>query len=362
MRYVATNTVKPGTKLARGIYNDKGQILLNEGVVLQEGLIKRLNEIGIPHIYIQDKDTKDIFYKEVIPRELKTKAIKTIEETFHQVQLDRTLPSSIAIEKASQNMIKIVRDLHKEIKSNNDLVSLLSDVFTYDNYIFTHSFNVTLYSLAIGMELGLSQKEVEILGLGAILHDVGKMKIPTEILFKPGKLTEEEFAEIKKHPQTGYDILRDVQTISLIVAHCAYQHHERINGSGYPRGIKGDDIHYFAKIIAVADVFDAVTSDRIYRGAMLPHNGLEILFAGSRTLFEEEIVNAFKRSVAIYPVGLTVELSDGRKGVVVKQNKHISNRPVIRILEEEGEEVTPYEIDLVEELSVVISGCDTTFR
>lgn len=362
MRYVATNTVKPGTILARAIYNDKGQILLSEGVELREGLIRRLLEIGIPYIYIKDARTEDIFYKEVVPREQKTKAIKTIEDTFHQVQKDHTLPSSIAIEKANQSFTNLVRDLHTQIKNNNDLVSLLSDVYTYDNYIFTHSFNVTLYSLAIGMELGLNQKEMETLGLGAVLHDVGKMKIPTDILFKPGKLTEEEFNQIKKHPEDGFELLRKVPTLSFVVAHCAYQHHERINGSGYPRQLKGDEIHYFAKIIAVADVFDAVTSDRVYRGAMLPHNGLEILFAGSGTLFDKEIVNAFRRAVAIYPIGLTVELSDGRKGSVVKQNKHMSDRPVVRILEENEEPVAPYEVDLMEELAIVITGCDTTFH
>lgn len=361
MRYVATNTVKTGAILARAIYNDKGQILLSEGVSLKEGLIHRLLDIGIPYIYIQDEKTKDIFYKEVIPRELKTKAIKSIENTFHQLRLDGTTPSAITIEKATPNFTALVRELHTQIKGNNDLLSLLSDVFTYDNYIFTHSFNVTLYSLAIGMELGLNQKDLETLGLGAILHDVGKMKIPTDVLFKPGKLTEEEFEQIKKHPQDGFNILRNVQTISLIVAHCAYQHHERLNGSGYPRKIKGDEIHLFAKILAVADVFDAVTSDRVYRGAMLPHNGLEILFAGVGNLFDKEIVEAFRRAVAIYPVGLTVELSDGRKGVVAEQNNHVSDRPIIRVLEENGEEVEPYDLDLMIELSIVITGCDTTF-
>lgn len=362
MRYVATNTVKPGTLLARAIYNDKGQILLSEGVALKEGLLQRLLDIGIPYIYIKDEKTNDIYYKEVVPRELKTKAIESIEETFLQVRLDGTIPSSVVIEKATQSFTALVRELHKQIKNNNDLLSLLSDVFTYDNYIFTHSFNVTLYSLAIGMELGLSEKELETLGLGAILHDVGKMKIPREVLFKAGKLTEEEFELIKKHPEDGFEILRNVQTVSLIVAHCAYQHHERINGSGYPRKIKGDTIHYFAKILAVADVFDAVTSDRVYRGAMLPHNGLEILFAGAGTLFEEEIVKAFRRAVAIYPVGITVELSDGRKGVVAKQNSHVSDRPVIRVLEENGKEISPYDLDLLKELSIMITGCDTTFH
>lgn len=362
MRYVATTSVEPGAILARSIYNDKGQILLSEGVQLQESLIQRLLDIGIPYIYVKDAQTGDIDYKDVIPRELKTKAISSIQETFQQIRAVKTLPGSVVIEKASQILTGIIRELYAQIENDENLLSLLSDVYTYDDYIFTHSFNVTLYSLAIGKELGLSTKDLEVLGLGAILHDVGKMKIPTEVLFKPGKLTAEEFKQIKKHAEDGFDMLRNVKTVSLLVAHCAYQHHERLNGSGYPRGIKADEIHLYAKIIAVADVFDAVTSDRIYRGAMLPHNGLEILFAGAGTLFDEEIVKAFRRSIAIYPVGLTVTLSDGRIGVVAKQNAHVSDRPIIRIIEEQGRSVSPYEINLEDELSLVITGCDTTFH
>lgn len=362
MRYIATSSVESGAILARTIYNDKGQVLLSAGVQLQESLIQRLLNIGIPFIYIKDSRTDDIGYKEVIPRELKTKAISSIQDTFEQIRVVKTLPSSVVIEKSSQSLMSVIRELHTQIQNNDSLLSLLSDVYAYDDYIFTHSFNVTLYSLAIGKELGFSTKELEVLGLGAILHDVGKMKTPTDVLLKPGKLTAEEFEQIKKHAEDGFEMLRNVATVSLKVAHCAYQHHERLNGSGYPRGIKREEIHPYAKIIAVADVFDAVTSDRIYRGAMLPHNGLEILFAGAGTLFDEEIVKAFRRAIAIYPVGLTVELSDGRKGVVSKQNINVSDRPIIRILEEEGQSVPPYEINLEAELSVVITGCDTTFQ
>lgn len=361
MRLVSTATVEPGTILAKTIYNDKGQVLLSDGVALNERMLKRLLEMGIAYVYIKDAKTEDIQYKEAFPRELKVKAIKSIESTFHQIQVDATLSRSFVVERASQNFTDIIRQLHEEIKNNGDLLSILSDVFTYDDYIFTHSFNVTLYSLAIGMELGLPQKEIETLGLGAIMHDVGKMKIPTDILLKPGRLTDEEFQIVKQHPEDGFRLLKDVHTISLLVAHCAYQHHERINGSGYPRGIKGNEIHRFGKIIAVADVFDAVTSNRVYRKAMLPHDGLEILFAGSGTLFEEEIVNAFRKAVAIYPVGITVELSDGRKGIVSEQNSGKSDRPKVKILEKDGLNVTPYELDLMKELSVVITGCDTTF-
>lgn len=361
MRLVATAKVEPGTKLGKTVRNDKGQILLSEGVELSQKLLRRLLLLGITYIYIKDSLTDDIEYIEVLPERVRREAVQTIETTFKEIHMDTKFKSTFVIEKASQRFKVLIRQLLFELKNNASLLTMLADVYTYDNYIFSHSLHVTMYSLAIGMELKLSQKDLEILGLGAILHDVGKMKIPFEILQKPGKLTEEEYKEIKKHPDEGFEMLRNVPTLSLLVAHCAYQHHERINGSGYPRGIRGDDIHFLAKIIAVADVFDAVTSNRVYREAMLPHHGLEILFAGSGTLFEAKIVEAFRKGVAIYPVGITVILNDGRKGVVSRQNMGISDRPIVRIIEDNGVRVEAYELDLAKSLTSMIIECDTTF-
>lgn len=361
MRLVQTAAVLDGTLLGKAIYNDKGQILLNEGVKLEQKLIKRLIEMGIHYIYIKDKKTEDIAIQDPISAKLKKKAMDSIEKHFHEFESGRDLSHSLVLEKAAKNLTNLVREILFEIKANQDLLVLLSEVYTYDHYIFTHSLNVTMYSLAIGMKLNLPEKDLEILGLGAILHDVGKMKIPEQILLKPDKLTLEEYEEVKKHAEEGFQILRKIPNVSLIVAHCAYQHHERLNGTGYPRGIKGNEIHFFGKIIAVADVFDAVTSNRVYRQAMLPHEGLEILYAGSETLFETKIIEAFRQAVAVYPVGITVELKDGRKGVVSRQNIGLSDRPVVRIIEENGIETVPYDLDLKAELDTMIVACDTTF-
>lgn len=362
MRLVKTETVLNGTYLGKAIYNEKGQILLNEGVLLKGNLLKRLSDMGIHYIYIKDDKTDDIVPNDPLSIKLKKKAIHSIEQHFGEFEKEQHYSGPLVLEKTAKNLTKLIREIQYEIKSNQDLLVLLSDVYTYDHYIFTHSLNVTMYSLAIGIKLNLKEKELEMLGLGAILHDVGKMKIPEDILLKPGRLTEDEFALVKRHTDEGFQILRKIPNMSLIVAHCAYQHHERLNGSGYPRGIKSNEIHYFGKIIAVADVFDAVTSNRIYRQAMLPHEGLEILYAGSGDLYDTKIIEAFRQAVAVYPVGITVELNDGRKGVVYKQNKGLSDRPIVRIIEEKGLEVNPYEIDLKSELDIMISACDTTFK
>ncbi|MDQ0219667.1 HD-GYP domain-containing protein [Peribacillus cavernae] len=360
MRLLPTDSLIPGVRLGKSIKNERGHILLYEGVKLSERMILRLKELNIPFVYIHDPKTKHINPGKSISERLRKEAIKTIEDTFSDLQNKDFLSNSLVIEKASRRFTGLIRDILIEIRGNQELLTLLADIYTYDNYIFTHSFNVTLYSLAIGTELKLKPKQMETLGLGAILHDVGKILVPVDILMKPGKLTEEEFTEIKKHSETGFQIIRNVHTVPLLVAHCAYQHHERLDGSGYPRGLAGDDIHYFGKIIAVADVFDAVTSNRVYRSALLPHEGLEILYAGSGIQFDRKVVEAFRRAVAIYPNGLGVKLNDGRKGIVSRQNRGCSDRPVIEILEENGQPIADtYEVDLEIYTHLLIADCDT---
>lgn len=359
MRLVATTSVNEGALLGKAIYNDQGQILLNVGARLERKILNRLIEFGIDFLYIKDPDTDDLLLSNSISDELRVNAIKSIGETFKQIQNDRMISHSFVLEKSARKFKKLISMLLDELQQSRELLNMLSDVFLHDHYIFSHSLNVTLYALAIGIEMKLSPKELEQLGLGAILHDVGKMMVPEEVLAKPGRLTAEEFQIIKAHAEDGFQLLRNIPTVPLIVAHCAYQHHERLNGSGYPRGLKGDEIHLFGRILGVADVFDAVTSNRVYRPAMLPHEGLEILYSGSGTLFDPKVVDAFRRAVAIYPIGLTVHLSDGRTGVVAAQNPGLSERPVVRILEENGLRAAPYEIDLKINLSLMIVGCDT---
>lgn len=362
MRLISTSAAESGDILGKSIYNEKGQALLTKGVRLDAKLLSRLKQMGITYLYIMDERTEDIVYRDPLPFHLRKQAIEKIESVFKEVNKELDQENSLVLEKASKQLKDIIRSLLDEIRNDQHLISIMSDVYAYDSYIFTHSLNVTLYSLAIGMKLQLPAKQLETLGLGAMLHDVGKMKVPADILLKPGKLTEEEFKEIKGHAESGFQILRGVQTVPLLVAHCAYQHHERLNGSGYPRGLMDKDIIDFAKVIAVADVFDAVTSNRIYRQAMLPHEGLEILYTGADKLYDKNIIEAFRKSVALYPVGMTVVLNDGRKGIVSSQNSGLCDRPIVRIIENNGVELEPYECDLSKELSAIVISCDTTLR
>lgn len=363
MRLISTQSLEEKTTLAKPVYNDKGQILINEGVTLTKRMINRLNELGITFVYIEQKHTEDIVTNHPISQKTRTEAIEAIEDAFDVVQKEGELAKAFVIDKMGKRFSNLISNILHDVQGNKEAISLLSDIYSYDNYIFTHSLNVTIYALALGLELKLPEKKLQEIGLGAIMHDVGKMDIPLNVLLKPGRLTSEEFGVIKKHTEAGFNILRNVPTIPLVAAHCAYQHHERLDGSGYPRGLKGEDIHFYGRLLAIADVYDAVTSNRVYRSAMLPHEGLEILYAGAGSQFDLQMVEAFRKAIAVYPVGLNVYLSDGRRGIVVKQNKLLSERPVIRILAENSKELeTPYELDLSKELTVVIAETDTTLK
>ncbi|WP_027415265.1 HD-GYP domain-containing protein [Aneurinibacillus terranovensis] len=361
MRLIATSRCQPGMLLAKPIYTETGSVLLGKDVELTSGILKRLNQMGIDTLYIRDKATEDLLVEDVISDETRRMALRTIHDGFSEIARSEVKWRTRFSGEILQNFRDTFEAILSDLKANRKALNLLTNIYTYDNYIYSHSFNVAIYATALGIEQGLTDKELRELGLGALLHDIGKMMIPGEILYKPGKVTDEEYEVIKKHAEYGFDILRNQEGVPLLSAHCAFQHHERMDGSGYPRGLKSNEIHHFAKIMGVCDVFDALTTHRVYRKAMLPHEAMEILYGESNKHFEEKYVLGFRKTVALYPIGLTVRLSTGEFGVVVDYNRQIPARPVVRILKNpDGSDVEAfYEIDLSKSLHTMITECET---
>ncbi|KIL49279.1 HD-GYP domain-containing protein [Jeotgalibacillus soli] len=350
MRLITLSRCQPGMKLGKSIYNEKGKVLLVQGTELSARLIKRLGKYHVSTIYIEDEISEGIEIIEAIPPELRFEAENTITEGFYQIAelaSNKNLQTMMKSERAIRSFQKIFKDILHSLNGNHQALNLLATTKIHENYVYTHSLNVSIYACQLAIENGLPLKTIEDIGMGAMLHDLGTVFVPLEILNKPGKLTDEEYEQVQSHCELGFEMLRKIHEIPLPVAHCALQHHERMDGSGYPRGLKENEIHRYAKILSVADVFDAVTSPRAYRPSMLPHKGIELLYAGSGTLFDRKQVDLFKEGVAIYPQGLTVVLNDGRSGIVSKYNYHSVGRPVIRVIKDEGnQDVKPYEIDL----------------
>lgn len=351
MRRIRVEKLEPGMVIARPIYSDEGKILLNSGVPIKERFILRLQELGIPSIYIQD-ELGDYEIPEVISEATRNMAIQTLRNCVNQVRLGKTLN----LESVEQTVSKIM----DEVLANKDVLISLTDIRSFDNYTFGHCVNVSILSLVCGITLQLSPDELRQLTLGALLHDIGKIRVPEEILNKPGRLSPEEYQQVVKHSSFGYDIVRRIERVPYRSALVVYQHHERINGSGYPQKLKGDEIDLLARITAVSDVYDAITADRVYQNGILPSEAIRVLKGLGSFHFDLDVLSHFVKNIALYPVGSTVNLSDGTSGVVVDVNKRYPARPIVRVLYDEvGKRLSQhYEVDLIKKRDLEITGTD----
>jgi putative nucleotidyltransferase with HDIG domain len=201
-----------------------------------------------------------------------------------------------------------------------------------DEYTLTHSINVCILALTFGRHMQLPREQLEILGLGALLHDIGKLRVPPEILNKPDKLTREEFEIMKKHPVEGYDILREDLLMLPEILDIVLHHHERISGQGYPEGMPGDRISLLTKMTSIVDVFDAITSDRCYHDGMSPYVALQNIYRWTDNAFDKNLVEGFMGCMGLYPVGSVVELNQGQIAIVIATTPKTKLRPMLLML------------------------------
>jgi len=334
--------------VARPIYGEDGRVLLNSGVILNESFIARLHKVGIPGVFILTEPEEMIDIPEIISQQTRQNAIRQVKNVFDSVQVGKTFD----IGPISQSVNAIVDEI---ITKPNILVNL-TDIRTYDGYTFAHSVNVCVLSVILGVKYQLNELELHELAMGAILHDVGKIGVASEILLKNGALTESEYNEVKKHTLYGWQILRDHPDIPLLSAHIAYQHHEQPNGKGYPRGLIDEQIYLYSKIVGVADAYDAMTSARVYRPAMQPSQALRVIKQLSGIQFNPTAAEYLISCVAPYPVGSRVMLNTQEIGIVVDVNQTDRTRPVVRILfHPDGSKCeNQYEIDLAKEPALSI--------
>ncbi|HBW38167.1 HD domain-containing phosphohydrolase [Desulfosporosinus sp. BICA1-9] len=233
-----------------------------------------------------------------------------------------------------------------------------STLETYDKLTYIHSINVALLAVVIGMHMGYAQEVLHNLALGALLHDWGKLSVPSEILNKPSGLTLYEFDLIKQHPICGEQMLRWSKLPGEVVK-VVRQHHERWDGQGYPDGLKGEDIHRNAQIVALADVFDALTEDRPYRRALPPYHALEMIFLSINKNFSPDVVHAFRNCLDIYPENSTVTLNIGEMGIVIAVSPGLPTRPTVLIYKQQGNQIEEKKIvDLRDDLALSIKAID----
>ncbi|MFC4779597.1 HD-GYP domain-containing protein [Paenibacillus sp. GCM10023252] len=356
MRKVQIALIKPGDKLAKPVLQENGNVLLGAGVELNERFIARLRNLGIDTLFIEDELTEGIEPQDTLRDETRKHAAETIYKTMNTFRDQVGVKGRAIAPDMGRNFRKIFGEIMQDLATRETMLVNLTSIQVTDAYLFQHSVNVAALAGIIGIAKGFNRNQLEELGIGALLFDIGMTKVPKSLLNHGGALTDTDRKLIQSHTSEGFDILRKYHDISLVSAHCALQHHERYDGSGYPRGLKKDEIHLYAQIVGLADVYDALTSPRPYRKRYTPTEAIEFLFAAGGTYFDFELIKLFCRHISIYPVATTVLLSSGQTGVVSANNELALHRPTIRIIQEpDGSKPRGLiEIDLKNELSISI--------
>lgn len=346
MRLVSINMLTEDMVLASSIYyNDS--MLLRAG---QQNIIKykdNLLRLGITYVYVEDEKSEGIIIPDAITEQTRISCKKIVRDTM----IEFAQKSTASLDGLSEAVESIISD----ILYNEDIQVSMNDISATDEYTFSHSVSTTVYSLLIGKELGYSRSKLEKLAAGTLLHDMGKVFLDKDIVFKSEELTPEEFEHVKQHTTFGYHSLKKCNSITELSRIISLFHHERMDGSGYPRGVPAKNLHEFARVVAIADVYDALTSDRCYRKKWTNNKAVEYLIRSSQTKFDVDLVSLFIKKIAIYPNGSMVLLSNGMLGIIKAQNRGVPLRPIVRVVaNREGRDVKMYEVDLMKELSITI--------
>lgn len=358
MKKLNIDSVKPGDVIARTIFTESGNVLLGTGMELSDRYIERLKRMGIDTVYVEDKHTSDIIPEDVLRDETRKLAVETVYKTMTSLIDQPKLSGRCSLPDLGTSFRNIFGEIMVDISAQKNVLVNLSHLHVMDGYFFHHAVNVAVLSGIIGMAKGYNRNQMLDLGVGALLFDIGMTQLPKDLLSKRTSINDEERQRIQFHSEEGFTLLRNQPNISVVSAHCALQHHERFDGSGYPRHLKGNEIHEYAQIVGLADFYDALISPRPFRSGYTPNEAVEYLFACGNQLFELDLVKNFLGHIAIYPVATTVQLNTGHVGVVSHVDPLAVHRPTIRItIEPDGAPTpSPYEIDLKkrENMSMII--------
>jgi HD-GYP domain-containing protein (c-di-GMP phosphodiesterase class II) len=392
MRRLSVDSLKPGMVLARSVFSGNGHLLLTAGTEITDRYVAILRSRGLTLVDIHDPDTDDIEIQDIISERtrmnvsLSTYRILSAVERATSPFRSQDYPT-LQGELSSDDFARQARDAfgyEELITDMSDIVdevaaqALLPGIQTirsFDSYLFLHSIDTTIVALMIGRRLGFDRARLHQLAAGCILHDIGMVMIEPAIIQKQGKLDAGELVRVRQHPRLGYDMLRQLRPREVIPNHVAYQHHERQDAQGYPRGLHGSGrvkrselerhgagrILLDAEICAVADVYDALGADRPYRPALPPDQVVHVMRGLAGSHLNREIVTHLLEIVPVYPLGSEVVVKTGAfagfGGVVAKVDRRKLDRPILRLLtDKEGQRIDPIELDLTREDVVIASA------
>ncbi len=389
MRKVYVEQLSPGMVIGQDVLNEQGQVLLMRGTPLTPGYIEGLSLRSYPAVWITDGAANDIRPPEVLPSRLRVNTSRHLQQLFYTVQesarsaegqedeqIDDVSYEEIAAS-AKPQLTTIFRDAESIVRhvANAQAISGVVSLKSHDDYTYEHSVEVAITAVLLGQRAHLEPHELEILALGCLFHDLGKVMVTREILNKPGKLAPAEFEVMKRHPETGYQLVRRMMgDTSIFVRHIARQHHERQDGKGYPQGLRGTNSFHanaklsyglglmlpYAEIAAVADVYSALASDRPYRQSMSPEEITSTMRQMAGAHLNRELVARFISILPIYPVCTEVVVISpklkGYRGIVSRLDARKLNCPTIRILyDAQGRHIAPFEVDTGKESGIELA-------
>ena len=368
MRLVPIATLPEDARLARDILTGRDAApLLRAGVTLNARFIDHLHKAAVQAVWIDDEYSRGIDPVPVLSAHTRAQATRVLSALHAEAKEAARAGRSLDPE-STDDLSDVVDHILEEIEQHDGKAVVLADLCGASAYDLQHPVDVAALGLLVGRRLitehgwldykgdrqdDRHEERLFRLGMGLMLHDIGKLALPDSILHKPGPLSEEEWEIVKTHPKAGAKLVRDTGVWDPLVQASILRHHERWNGSGYPDGKSGTDVHEMARIAAVADTFDAITSERVFAPAKPAHVGVQTILAGSGTLFDPTICEAFSVRVAPFPPGMEVELSDGRRAVVVSVPDFEPDRPVLRVITGPG---APFDVSLQSDPGIQIAG------
>ncbi|MBZ4644054.1 MAG: metal dependent phosphohydrolase [Deferribacteraceae bacterium] len=362
MKKIPVKDIKIGDKVLK---LDAGWLdtpfLKHNFVVKDQKTIDKLIKSGVEYVYIEKRnETEKIKENEIIEQVIEAKKenlpkeyleLKDLKPSFElykkSVEIVKNVMEDVRAGKMfDSSAVKILADKIADITvANKSLLTNIAKLKTYDDYTFQHSLNVATFASSLGKLLNLPVSEIKVLVNSGILHDIGKMLVPKEILNKPAKLTDEEFAIMKNHVTAGYEYLKKSgfteDELKIVV-----EHHERADGSGYPRGLKDEDISIAGKIGAVVDIYDAITSDRVYHKGMYPSKAIKLMFSWTDKHINKKVFEFFVSNVGIYPAGTIVLLSTNELAIVGDVSKKPLEPVVVIFKSHTGQDIAPITYDL----------------
>ena len=315
LRHYFLEEIKPGMVLGADVVSARGKIMLSANTILTDGMIQRLICWGFTSIVIIEDDAESPTLRNkkradrVVFNAQYDQTVTIVKKAFEHIRMFKEIPF--------EQIREVADDIVLALIGTPGALGYLHSLRSIDNYTFQHSVNVAIIVGVLCKWLGLGEEETKELVFAGLLHDVGKALVPPEILNKPGKLTPAEMGTMRRHATLGYEAARKASVLSKIVLDGIWQHHERLDGSGYPQSIRDAEISFSAKIVAIADIYDAMTSDRVYQNRLTPFAAIKTLFENMFDKLDAAICTVFLSNLKDYFVGTAVNLTDGRLGEII---------------------------------------------